>query len=116
MKNKRPDASETQALDDALAAQAQTNYILRLYVIGTRPHSARAVVNLRKICENHLRGRYDLEVVDISQNPALAIGDQILAAPTLIKESPLPRRRLIGDLSQPERVLAGLGIPRPEAA
>jgi len=116
MKEGNPDAVDTEALERAVAARARTRYILRLYVIGTRPHSARALVNLRKICEDHLRGRYDLEVVDISQNPTLAQSNQILAAPTLIKESPLPRCRLIGDLSQAERVLNGLGIPREAAA
>lgn len=99
-----------------MAANGEARYVLRLYVIGTRRHSAHAVVNLRRICEDHLRGRYDLEVVDISQNPAMAIDAQILAAPTLIKELPLPRRRLIGDLSQTERVLSGLGIPCRKAA
>ncbi len=77
---------------------------------GTTPHSNRAIVNLRKICEEHLKGRYDLEVVDISQNPVLAEGEQIIAAPTLIKQLPLPLRRFIGDMSQTERILVGLDL------
>jgi len=67
-------------------------------------------VNIRKICEEHLQGRYDLEVVDISQRPMLAEGEQIIAAPTLIKKLPLPLRRFIGDLSQTERILLGLDL------
>ena len=94
----------------AVAAQAHARYILRLYITGTTPHSNRAIVNIRKICEEHLQGRYELEVVDISQNPTLAEGEQILAAPTLIKKLPLPLRRFIGDMSQTERILLGLDL------
>jgi circadian clock protein KaiB len=67
-------------------------------------------VNIRRICEEHLRGRYDLEVVDISEHPTLAQGEQIIAAPTLIKKLPLPLRRFIGDMSQTERILLGLDL------
>jgi circadian clock protein KaiB len=76
------------------------------------PRSTRAVENVRTICEEHLKGRYDLEVIDIYQQPTLAKGDQILAAPTLIKKLPLPLRRVIGDLSSTERVLVGLDLRR----
>ena len=85
-------------------------YILRLYVTGTTPRSSRAIANIRMICETHLEGRYDLEVIDIAQHPALARGEQIIAAPTLIKTAPLPLRRFIGDMSQTERLLAGLDL------
>lgn len=85
-------------------------YVLRLYVTGTTRNSARAIVNIRKICEEHLQGRYELEIVDISLHPALAEGEQIIAAPTLIKLLPLPLRRFIGDMSQTERVLLGLDL------
>ncbi len=74
------------------------------------PRSTRAVENVRAICEQHLQGRYDLEVIDIYQQPTLARGEQIIAAPTLIKKLPLPLRRVIGDLSSTERVLLGLDI------
>lgn len=85
-------------------------YVLRLYVTGTTPNSERAIVNIRNICEQHLQGRYDLEIVDISQHPMLAKGEQIIAAPTLIKKLPLPLRRFIGDMSQTERILLGLDL------
>ena len=88
----------------------EPRYLLRLCVTGTTPLSARAIVNIRKICEEHLQGRYDLEVVDISKQPAVAANEQIVAAPTLIKKLPLPLRRFIGDMSQTERILAGLDV------
>ena len=76
------------------------------------PRSTRAVENVRTICEEHLHGRYDLEVIDIYQQPTLARGEQIIAAPTLIKKLPLPLRRVIGDMSSTDRVLLGLDIKR----
>jgi len=99
----------------ATTAQATTVYVLRLYVTGTTPHSARAIVNIRQICEEHLHGRYELEVVDISRHPTLAEGEQIIAAPTLIKKLPLPLRRFIGDMSQTERILLGLDLREARA-
>lgn len=92
------------------AAQDSYRYVLRLYVTGTTLHSTRAIVNIRKICEEHLPGRYDLEVIDISQHPTLAEGEQIIAAPTLIKKLPLPLRRFIGDMSKTDRILLGLDL------
>ena len=86
--------------------------MLQLYVTGMTSRSARAVDNLRTICDEHLEGRYDLEVIDIYQQPALTKGEQIIAAPTLIKRFPLPMRRLIGDLSNRQRVLLGLDLIR----
>ena len=85
-------------------------YVLRLYVTGMTARSAHAVKNLRAICDEYLEGRYDLEVVDIYQQPVLAKGEQIIAAPTLIKRLPLPMRRLIGDMSNRDRVLLGLDL------
>ena len=89
---------------------SNAHYVLRLYITGVTPHSTRAIVNIRKICEEYLQGRYDLEVLDISRNPALARDEQIIAAPTLIKKLPLPLRRFIGDMSQTNRILLGLDL------
>jgi circadian clock protein KaiB len=88
-------------------------YVLRLYVTGMTPRSARAISNLQTICEQYLDGQYDLEVIDIYQQPVLTKGEQIIAAPTLIKKLPLPVRRIIGDMSNRERVLAGLDLALP---
>ena len=90
------------------------NYLLRLYVAGSTPQSVRAIENITKICEAHLKGRYELEVIDLYQNPHLAHGEQIIAAPTLIKKLPGPLRRIIGDLSNTDRVLVGLDITEVE--
>jgi circadian clock protein KaiB len=87
-------------------------YILRLYVSGMTPRSERAIQNVRSICDEHLQGRYELEIVDVYQQPELATRQQIVAAPTLIKVLPLPLRRLIGDMSDQERVLVGLDLRR----
>jgi len=103
-------AAETKATGADPAAHVLVRYLLRLYVTGSTPRSTRATSNVRKICEEHLEGRYDLEVYDISQHPSLAKGEQIIAAPTLIKKAPLPLRRFIGDMSQTERILLGLNI------
>jgi circadian clock protein KaiB len=97
-------------METSAAAQATPHYVLRLYVTGATTRSARAISNIRKICEEHLEGHYDLEVVDISQHPMLAEGEQIIAAPTLIKKLPLPLRRFIGDMSHTERILVGLDL------
>ena len=90
-------------------------YVLRLYVTGTTGKSVRAIQNVRRICDEHLRGRYDLEIIDLYKNLPLARGDQIIAAPTLIKRLPAPLRRLIGDMSDEQRVLLGLDL-RPRRA
>jgi circadian clock protein KaiB len=84
--------------------------ILRLYTAGQTPKSIKAFANLKRICEEHLTGRYRIEVIDLTQNPQLAAGDQILAVPTLVRLLPEPVRRIIGDLSHTERVLVGLDI------
>lgn len=83
---------------------------LRLYVAGQTPNSVRAFANLKKIAEEHLKGKYKIEVIDLLKNPQLAAGDQILAIPTLVRKLPEPLRKIIGDLSNTERVLVGLDI------
>lgn len=83
---------------------------LRLYVAGQTEKSVRAFDNLKKICEEHLKGQYQIEVVDLIRNPALARGDQIIALPTLVRKLPQPVRKIIGDLSNTERVLVGLDL------
>jgi len=88
-------------------------YVLRLYVTGMTARSSRAVNNLRAICEEYLEGHYDLEVIDIYQQPILTKGEQIVAAPTLLKKLPLPARRIIGDMSNRDRVLSGLDLVMP---
>jgi circadian clock protein KaiB len=85
-------------------------YLLRLFVSGMTPRSTAAVARLKCICHQHLEGRCDLEVIDIYQQPALAGLEQIVATPTLVRERPLPARRLVGDMSDTPRVLAGLGL------
>jgi circadian clock protein KaiB len=104
--------SATQEFEKLLKSAALTNerYVLRLYVTGTTPRSTRAVQNLRSLCDRHLEGRYDLEIIDIYQQPRLASGDQIIAAPTLIKQLPEPIRKVIGDLSDEKQVLMGLDL------
>ena len=92
------------------AGASPERYVLRLYVTGTTPRSARAVRNIRTLCEEHLQGRYDLEIIDIYQQPVLAQGEQIIAAPTLIKKLPAPLRKVVGDLSNQDRVLMGLDL------
>ena len=114
----RKQAAAARTLAGFAAAAANLDsarYLLRLYVTGTSRNSERAIVNIRKICEDHLQGRYDLEIVDIAQHPTLAEGEQIIAAPTLIKKQPLPLRRFIGDMSQTERILLGLDLHKPTA-
>ena len=85
-------------------------YELRLYVAGQTPRSLQALSNLKRICEEHLAGRYRVEVIDLLEKPQLAAGDQILAIPTLVRSIPKPARRIIGDLSNTERVLVGLDV------
>lgn len=88
---------------------------LRLYVAGQTPNSLKAFANLKKLCEEHLAGRYDIEVIDLLENPKLAAGDQIIAIPTLVRKLPPPMRKIIGDLSNTERMLVGLEL-KPVAA
>ena len=112
--------SQTEDFERALQGESTPErYVLRLYVTGTTPRSARAIQNIRAICEEKLQGCYDLEVVDIYQHPERAKPEQVVVTPTLVRNLPLPVRRLIGDLSDAERVLVGLDIvprqtPKPE--
>lgn len=99
------------------AVDKSPTYVLRLFITGTTSRSSRAIANLRRVCEQRLHGEYDLEVIDIYQHPAAAQEYQILAAPTLVKMLPLPLRRIIGDLANEERILAGLDLsPKENAA
>ena len=86
---------------------------LRLYIAGQSPRSVRALENLRSVCDEHLAGRYQVEVIDLLENPALARGDEIVAVPTLVRKLPEPIRRIIGDLSDTDRVLVGLQLRSP---
>jgi circadian clock protein KaiB len=92
------------------AAKKGPGYDLRLYVAGQTPRSLQAFANLKKICEEHLAGRYKIQIIDLLQNPKLAKGDQILAIPTLVRNIPKPARKIIGDLSNTDRVLVGLDL------
>jgi circadian clock protein KaiB len=98
------------AFEAAEGASRRVRFVLRLYVAGTRSCSVRAIANIKRICERHLPGRYRLDVVDLYQQPALAKRDDVLAAPTLVRTEPGPICRIVGDLSDERRVLAGLGI------
>lgn len=89
------------------------HYRLRLYITGSTPRSTRAVQNLRRICERHIRGRYEIEIVDIYGNPEAARQGQVIASPTLVRVEPEPLRRIIGDLADEDQVLLGLELSRP---
>lgn len=102
-----------QSAEDESSPLAE-KYVLRLYVTGMTERSAQAIATIRSICKERLRGRYDLQVIDIYQYPKLAKDEQIIAAPTLVKKLPLPLRRFIGALSDRDRVLLGLDL-RPES-
>jgi circadian clock protein KaiB len=85
-------------------------YVLRLFITGASPNSIRAVENTKAICEQYLKDRYQLEIIDIHQQPQLAEGEDVIAVPLMIKKSPYPERRMIGDMSDTQRVLKGLGL------
>jgi circadian clock protein KaiB len=109
-KEKTKAKSSTKKFDQTIDKLSKDKYILRLYVTGTTRRSVLAITNLKKICEEYLEGRYELEVIDLYQMPSLAKDEQIIAAPTLIKKLPLPFRRIIGDMSNIEKVLLGLDL------
>jgi circadian clock protein KaiB len=109
MDMKRVKAS-TEEFEKAAAKTDQAKYVLRLYVTGMTLKSSQAIANVQKLCNKHLSGSYELEVIDIYQQPQLAKGEQIIATPTLIKKLPLPLRRLIGDMSDTERFLVGIDL------
>jgi circadian clock protein KaiB len=120
MPNKSKSSSEiglgisARAFQRAVAGNPHAHFVLKLYVSGMTPRSRRAIDNLQKLCGENLPDSYDLEIIDIYQQPGLAKGAQIVAAPTLVKTMPLPLRRVIGDLSDPGRILLVLGVvPAP---
>ena len=100
----------TELFEQALSQSQEQHYVLRLYVAGTTILSLKALENIKKICEEHLKGRYELEVIDIYQQTELMIAENIVAVPTLIKQLPLPLQKIIGNLSNTEKVLIGLNI------
>jgi circadian clock protein KaiB len=112
--NKSKKKNSTEKFDLKVSGLSKDKYILRLYITGVTTRSVLAITNLKKICEEYLEGRYELEVIDLYQKPCLAKDEQIIAAPTLIKKLPLPFRRIIGDMSNKEKVLLGLDLKRIE--
>jgi circadian clock protein KaiB len=101
----------TASFDEAVKQERPpAEYVLRLYVTGSTPRSLKAISNLKRVCEEHLHDDYDLQVIDIYKNPDAAREEQIIAAPTLIKSLPAPLRRFVGDLSNTQKLLTGLGI------
>ena len=106
-------AAKHRAESSTGGAAARDTLVLRLYVTGSSPLSARAVRNVSQLCEQHLHGRYELRVIDLYQEPWLARDAQLLAAPTLIKVLPLPARRFVGAMRDTDRILAGLGVQPP---
>lgn len=110
---KKKNSDSTAAFEKLVAGPSSgERYVLRLYVTGMTPRSTEAFASIKALCEDRLHGRYELEVVDIYQHPQLAIDEQIVAVPTLVKKLPAPLRRLVGDLSNEERVLVGLDLRR----
>jgi circadian clock protein KaiB len=102
--------TDNREFEEALEKSEEGKYILRLYIAGLTPRSTRAIKNVKGLCETYLKGRFELEVIDIYQQPHLAKGEQIIAAPTLIKKLPLPLRKLIGDMSDQEKFLIGIDL------
>lgn len=109
-KSRARKTSTTKEFENAVAGNGKGKYILKLYITGMTPRSQLALRNLEKVCKEYLGDNYELEVIDIYQQPTLAKGDQIIAVPTLIKKLPVPLRRLIGDLSQEDRIILGLDL------
>jgi circadian clock protein KaiB len=99
-----------QEFERAIAESPDAHFVLRLYVSGMTPRSRQAIDNIRKLCEEHMAGRYDLEIIDIYQQPHLAKEGQVIAAPTLVKKLPPPLRKVIGDMGDPGRIMVVLGI------
>jgi circadian clock protein KaiB len=114
-KNAVKQRSPLTARKAARKATSRPEYLLRLYVAGQTTKSMQAFANLKQICDEHLAGRYQLEVIDLVENPALARGDQILALPALVRQLPPPMKKIIGDFSDAERVLVGLDLKRLKA-
>jgi len=103
-------APSAEAFERAIAESPDAHFVLRLYVSGMTARSRQAIDNIRNLCKEHLAGRYDLEIIDIYQQPGLAKDAQIIAAPTLVKKLPLPLRKIIGDMGDPGRIMVVLGI------
>ena len=110
MKRKTVSEDSAAEFEERSKKAAKEKYVLRLYVTGMTERSMRAIQNIKKICEDHLKGRYHLEVIDIYREPTLAKGDQIIATPTLIKKLPVPIRQFIGEMAETERILLGLDL------
>ena len=110
MAKKKNSADVYDEFEEATAKAKDSQYVLRLYVSGASPKSVRAIATVKKVCEEHLANHYELEVIDVYQKPTLAMGEQIVAVPTLIKKLPLPLQRLIGDMSNIEQVLLGIDL------
>lgn len=114
MKENKEDLA-TKEFEKTMQATGTEKYVLRLYVTGMTPKSIDAIENIKKICEENLQGRYELEIIDIYQQPEYAKKEEIIAAPTLIKKLPLPLRKFIGDMSNKDKILVGLNlIPKKE--
>jgi circadian clock protein KaiB len=110
-----------EIFEEALEGSTDKKYVLRLYVAGATSKSTQSIMNIKKICEEHLKGRYELEVIDIYQQPVLAKGEQVIAVPTLVKKLPPPLRKFIGSMADVDRILVGLDLktkdelkPEPE--
>jgi circadian clock protein KaiB len=101
---------ELSTLKNKDSKKITVEYVLRLFITGATPNSVRAVTNIKQICEDHLKGRYSLEIIDVYQQMGIAEKEQLIALPLLIKKCPLPERRMIGDLSDTGKVLKGLGL------
>ena len=114
MNRKTKSDRNKRELDGAAGSAAQPHYVLRLYVTGLTPRSVQSIESVKQVCEQYLKNRYDLEVIDIYQEPTLAKGEQIIAAPTLIKKLPLPLRRLIGSMADEKKILIGLDLRETE--
>ncbi len=104
----------TRSLVRGLATKGSEKYVLKLFIVGSTPRSQRAVANIKKLCEEYLPGRYELQVIDAYQQPELLRGKQIIAAPTLVKELPLPLRKFIGDLSDKPHLIMGLELMKED--
>ncbi|OQA02623.1 MAG: Circadian clock protein KaiB [Planctomycetes bacterium ADurb.Bin401] len=108
--NRRMSSIERDLIKKSKEADKSKQFVLRLYIAGMTAQSSKAIKNITQICEDNLKGRYDLQIIDIYQQPALAKGEQIIAAPTLIKKLPLPLRKFIGNMANKEKILVGLDI------
>ncbi len=111
---KANESGSTEEFEKTAQAKGTEKYVLRLYVTGMTPRSIKAIENVRKICEENLHGRYELDIIDIYQQPDYAKKEEIIAAPTLIKQLPLPLRKFIGDMSNKDKILVGLNLVAKE--